>query len=117
MELNWTDHKEQLDRQLKWQATRNSFYGNLCYHDKNNAAHERAFGHLERRAGQIAERGEEIRDGWDFYHQVVLPHDQKIKQAQRDGDAGAHRAALDEANAIIREMGNHTHLALEHDNI
>lgn len=116
MELAGVDHKEQLDRQIKWQTIRNDFYGNMMYESKNAAAHERAYagsGNLRgiSRAGELTDR---CRTASEFYHHVVLPLDAKIKIAQRSGDAALHKELLDEAATVVAEMADYTNLALSH---
>lgn len=124
MELNWNDHREQLNAQLKWQRVRNDFYGNICYEQKNCAARERAIagGHISgstdsmtRYTNKHDERTAEVMDAHQFYNRVVIPLDQKIKQAYRDVDAVAHIAALIEANDVVLQMLDMTNLALDND--
>lgn len=124
MELNWNDHREQLNAQLKWQQVRNDFFGNICYEQKNCAARERAIagGHISgstdsmtRYTNKHDERTAEVMDAHQFYNRVVIPLDQKIKQAYRDGDAAAHITALIEANDVVLQMLDMTNLALDNN--
>lgn len=126
-ELTWEKNRTELDRQVKWQTVRNEFYSNLQYEAKNSAAHERANTNrgfsagqgpsIDRAVSRQEDRQAECLTSHEFYYRVVCPHDAKLKQAQRDGNAETHRALLDEANVIIREMLNHTILALSHHTI
>ncbi len=124
-ELTWEQNREQLNRQLAWQQVRNDFYGNMRYAEKNSAAHSRALDRntsgsdlsREKHRADQERRSAECMDAHTFYNTVVVPHDAKIKQAQRDGNSTLHRQLLDEANEIITEMLNHTNLALTHHSI
>lgn len=124
MELNWNDHREQLNAQLKWQQVRNDFYGNVCYEQKNCAARERAIagGHISGSAESMTRytnkhdaRTAEVMTAHEFYNRVVIPLDQKIKRAYRDGDAAAHISALIEAGDATLQMIGMTNLALDSD--
>jgi hypothetical protein len=126
MELNWDDHREQLDAQLRWQQVRKDFYGNICYEQKNCAARERAInnGHirgpaksLESYTGKHKEHETEVMSSHQFYYTVVCQLDEKIKQASRDGDAIAHFLLLIEANDVVAKMRGMTYLSITHREI
>jgi hypothetical protein len=113
MELNWNDHHEQLDAQLRWQQMRNDFYAEICFQKKSCAACELAIhnGHirdvaesLESYAEKHKEHETEIMLSYQFYYTVVRQLDAKIKKANRDGDAIAHSLLLIEANDVMAKM-------------
>jgi hypothetical protein len=126
--LNWVDHADQLNRQRNWQQVRDDFYRSICFAAKTHAAYARAYGGgplfgraqdaaaagEEQRERRITERALECRDASDFYNNIVIAHDAAIKSAFREGDAEEHRRLLNEANEVIRQMRQHTKLALSH---
>lgn len=108
--INWNEHGHLMNRQLRWQRIRNSYYSNLRYCQKNAAAHSRHLMRVdggaasyEKHAGQNVRMRDDLDISADLYRRA-LEADRSIKNAYLSGDVTSYETALDASDAIVAEM-------------